>query len=808
MDSKFAFSCLLFSFLVSLHSVISQTSGTVNVGESLTAMGQNPPWLSPSNDFAFGFRQISENNDFFLLAIWYYKIPDRTVVWYANGGNPAPRGSKVELTADRGLVLKDPRDSEIWRSGFSVGTVTHGAMNDTGNFVLFNVNSGSQALWQSFSYPTDTLLPTQIMKIEGMLSSRKSETNFSQGRFQFRLLRTGSAVLNPINLPTKYPYDQYYTTGTRDAANSSNAGIQVVFDELGYLYVRKRNDERFNLTPHEMVPVTGYYHKATLNFDGVFTISHHPKSSSSNETWTVITTIPSNICLGLNGPRGSGICGFNNVCKLKDDQRPTCECPPGYSLVDPDDKYGSCKPDFLQGCEVDGQRPQEDLYTTVELRNTDWPPSDYDLIKPCSQEDCRKSCMQDCFCAAAVSKYDNCWKKKLPLSNGRKDIAVSSVAFLKVRRANSTLQNPLCPPPNAEKNQDSLIVIVSVLLGGSVVVVFVLAGLLCSGPFFYHKKHTEKHQQESSMGMNLRCLTYKELEDATNGFDEELGRGSFGIVYKGVIETGSTVPISIAVKKLDRLVKDGDEEFKTEVKVIGQTHHKNLVRLLGYCNEGQNRLLVYEFLSNGTLASLLFGDLKPSWYQRTQIALGTGKGLLYLHEECSTQIIHCDIKPQNILLDDSYNARISDFGLAKLLMINQTHTKTNIRGTKGYVAPEWFRSKPITVKVDVYSFGVMLLEIISCRRSVGIETGENDREILTDWAYDCFRRGTLDALVDDDPEATSDMKRLEKYVMIALWCIQEDPSLRPTMKKVMLMLEGIVQVAIPPCPCSFSGTIS
>ncbi|XP_061962263.1 G-type lectin S-receptor-like serine/threonine-protein kinase RLK1 [Populus nigra] len=808
MDSKFAFSCLQFYFLVSLHSVICQTSGTVNVGESLTAMGQNPPWLSPSNDFAFGFRQISENDDFFLLAIWYYKIPDRTVVWYANGGNPAPRGSKVELTADRGLVLKDPRDSEIWRSGFSVGTVAHGVMNDTGNFVLFNVSSGSQAVWQSFSYPTDTLLPTQTMEIEGMLSSRKSETNFSQGRFQFRLQRNGSAVLNPINLPTKYQYDPYYTTGTHDAENPSNAGIQVVFDELGYLYVRKRNDERFNLTPHEMVPVTGYYHKATLNFDGVFTISRHPKNSLSNETWTVIKTIPRNICFDTPGVHGSGICGFNNLCKLKSDERPTCECPRGYSLVDPDDKYGSCKPDFILGCEEDGQSPQEDLYTLVDLPHTDWLSTSYEIFKPYSVENCRMSCLQDCFCAVAVSNGNDCWKKMLPLGSGKEDRDVTGTAFLKVRRANSTLQNPLCPPPKAEKNQDSLIVIVSVLLGGSVIVVFVLVGLLCSGPFFYHKKHKENHQQESSMGMNLRCLTYKELEDATNGFNEELGRGSFGIVYKGVIETGSTVPISIAVKKLDRLVKDGDEEFKTEVKVIGQTHHKNLVRLLGYCNEGQNRLLVYEFLSNGTLASLLFGDLKPSWYQRTQIALGTGKGLLYLHEECSTQIIHCDIKPQNILLDGSYNARISDFGLAKLLMINQTHTKTNIRGTKGYVAPEWFSSKPITVKVDVYSFGVMLLEIISCRRSVGIETGENDREILTDWAYDCFSRGTLDALVDDDPEATSDMKRLEKYVMIALWCIQEDPSLRPTMKKVMLMLEGIVQVAIPPCPCSFSGIIS
>ncbi|KAJ6702596.1 G-TYPE LECTIN S-RECEPTOR-LIKE SERINE/THREONINE-PROTEIN KINASE RLK1 [Salix koriyanagi] len=140
-------------------------------------------------------------------------------------------------------------------------------------------------------------------------------------------------------------------------------------------------------------------------------------------------------------------------------------------------------------------------------------------------------------------------------------------------------------------------------------------------------------------------------------------------------------------------------------------------------------------------------------------------------------------------------------------MINQTHTKTNIRGTKGYVAPEWFRSNTITAKVDVYSFGVMLLEIISCRRSVEIEIRENDREILTDWAYLCFRRGTLDALADEDPEVTSDMKRLERYVMIALWCIQEDPSLRPTMKKVMLMLEGNVQVAIPPSPCPFSSTI-
>jgi serine/threonine protein kinase len=255
---------------------------------------------------------------------------------------------------------------------------------------------------------------------------------------------------------------------------------------------------------------------------------------------------------------------------------------------------------------------------------------------------------------------------------------------------------------------------------------------------------------------------------------------------------------------LNNSFQDTEREFKNEVNVIGQTHHKNLVRLLGFCDEGPNRLLVYEFLSNGTLADFLFGDLKPCWDQRIQIAMGIARGLLYLHEECITPIIHCDIKPQNILLDDYYNVRISDFGLAKLLRMNQSRTLTNIRGTKGYVAPEWFRNMMITSKVDVYSYGVMLLEIICCRRSVDMDTSEEEKAILTDWAYDCYRGATLDVLVEFDGQALDDRKTLERFVMVAIWCIQEDPSLRPTMRRVIQMLEGVVEVLIPPCPFPFS----
>jgi len=236
-----------------------------------------------------------------------------------------------------------------------------------------------------------------------------------------------------------------------------------------------------------------------------------------------------------------------------------------------------------------------------------------------------------------------------------------------------------------------------VLLVSSIFVNFILISTLCFCSSFIYRNKVASVREENNVESNLRSFTYKELTEATEGFKDELGRGAFGGVYKGAIKTGFTN--FIAVKKLDGVVEHGEKEFKTEVNVIGQTHHKNLVRLLGFCDEGQHRLLVYEFLSNGTLADFLFGSLRPSSKQRTQIAFGIARGLLYLHEECSTQIIHCDIKPQNILIDDYYNARISDFGLAKLLAINQSQTKTAIRGTKGYVAPEWFRNTPVTVKV-------------------------------------------------------------------------------------------------------------
>ncbi|XWS52458.1 hypothetical protein CRYUN_Cryun11dG0072200 [Craigia yunnanensis] len=805
----FATSTFMFFLLLLPLSAIAQTDGRVAVGKSLTAADNASPWLSPSGDFAFGFHR-HDNHDLFLLSIWFDKIPGKTVVWYVHeDGNPflVPPGSKIELTADNGLVLSNPRGEQVWKSPIPMEEVANGVMNDTGNFAIESHNSGT--LWQSFEHPTDTLLPTQIMEIHGKLFSRQKENNFSQGRFQLSLLDNGNLVLNVVNLPTNLVYGgPYYSSDTNDPANASNSGYQLILNESGDIYVLRKNGQRSYLATGATLPTptADFYQRATLDFDGVFAQYYYPKINTGNGNWSTVWSQPDNICSRV-ADIGSGACGFNSICSLNDNRRPTCKCPPGFSLLDPDDKYGSCKQDIELGCHEAGQIFKEDLYELKELVNTDWPESDYEQFKPYNEQDCRTSCLHDCMCTVAILRDGSCWKKKLPLSNGREDSRVNGKAFIKVLKGDRTPPFSNLPNPDEEKNQGTLIMIGSILLGTSVFVNLALIGAVCLGFFFiYHKKFSKIDQ--GGLETNLRLFTYKELAEATNNFKEELGRGAFGVVYKGTMQMGASGSrISVAVKKLDRVIQDGHKEFKTEINVIGQTHHKNLVRLLGICEEGEQRLLVYEFLSNGTLADYLFGSRKPSWNQRTQIALGIARGLLYLHEECNTQIIHCDIKPQNILLDDYYNARISDFGLSKLLMMNQTQTKTVIRGTKGYVAPEWFRNLPVTIMVDVYSFGVLLLEIICCRRSVvDEENGDGDNSILTYWAYDCYCGGTIDALIRDDMEAINDRKSLEKFLMVAFWCIQEDPYLRPTMRKVTQMLEGVVQVTVPPNPSPFTTT--
>ncbi|CAL8998551.1 unnamed protein product [Prunus brigantina] len=608
----------------------------------------------------------------------------------------------------------------------------------------------------------------------------------------------GDLVLSTTNFPQDSANYAYWSTKT-------DIGFQVIFNQSGLIYLASRNGSVLNPISRHAVSIQDFYQRATLEYNVVLRHYVYPKSTSSSAgRWSTSTFVPPNICTSIWEDLGGGACGFNSFCRLGD-EGPICKCPKGYNSIDPNDALRGCKQNFVpQSC--DQASPETDLFDFQEMQNTNFPRGDYEHFQGVTEDWCRQNCLDDCFCAVAIFSVEgNCFKKRLPFSNGMMDSSLSGKTLIKFGKDNSTSKSAGCA--NTKKKDNSTLILVgSVLLSSSGVLNFllpVIIYLVVSRVYSRNAKVNQSHPVIS--GMNLKCFTYEEIKKATNEFKEELGRGASATVFKGVLVSDNGK--CVAVKSLDTEVRENDLEFKAEVSAIGRTNHRNLVQLLGFCNEGQHRILVYEFMSNGSLASFVFGDPVPHWYQRRQIALGIARGLLYLHEECSSQIVHCDIKPQNILLDDYFTARISDFGLAKLLRMDQTRTMTAIRGTKGYVAPEWFRSLPITVKVDVYSYGILLLEIIFCRKHFQAVAEDEDQMILADWAYDCYKQKKLHRLFKNDDEAINDINKMEKYVMIAIWCIQEDPSLRPTMKKVTLMLEGTVEVSAPPDPSSFISSI-
>ncbi|RZC68049.1 hypothetical protein C5167_031303 [Papaver somniferum] len=803
---------LLLIFLVLPIYSIAQTYRNVIPGWSLTSGFDNSTWTSQNGDFAFGFRPIADNNSF-VLAIWYAKIPDQTVVWFAtdgteyNGDIQIPKGSKVELTIAGKLILSDHQGKQIWSAGDNLSGATYAAMLDNGNFVLGSKSSAGY-LWESFNHPTDTILPSQVLdrkRLNNKLYSSASDTTYSKGRFRLRIPDDNNLVLYPVAFPslTENKYPPYYNLSS---LSKSKPDIkQFVFNESGQIYIVSNNGSIVNLVQWgTLAPATNVYYRATLDFNGVFTQYSHPKNTDApGQFWSIVRYIPDNICMSFNDRLGSGVCGYNSYCQLTSEGRPICQCPPEFDFIDPENIFGGCTPNFdLQRCRGEDTRKPNELFELRTLRNVDWTTSDYESLESYNEQDCRSSCLSDCLCAVALFREGTCWKKKLPLPNGRLDVSVNGNALIKIRKdkGSSSEKDPNSKYCKHGNKNRSTIILVGSLLGSSVFFNIIFLAVIFVVLLFVNKTLRKKTHKTSVLRSNLHSFTYEELEEATDGFSEELGRGAFGIVYKGFTEEMG----SIAVKKLDKVFHQGEKEFKSEVNTIGQTHHKNLVRLLGFCDEGQHRLLVYEFMSNGSLADLLFGITKPDWNRRVQFAFGISRGLMYLHEECSTQIIHCDIKPQNILLDDSFTARISDFGLAKLLITSQTRGSTGIRGTRGYVAPEWFRNTPVSSKVDVYSYGVMLLEIICCRKGVVPELVEEEiKAILTDWAYDCYSQGKLEDLVENDEEVMNDMRRFERLVMIAIWCIQDEPSLRPSMKKVTQMLEGVLEVSAPPCPYQF-----
>ncbi|XP_059434046.1 rust resistance kinase Lr10-like [Corylus avellana] len=323
------------------------------------------------------------------------------------------------------------------------------------------------------------------------------------------------------------------------------------------------------------------------------------------------------------------------------------------------------------------------------------------------------------------------------------------------------------------------------------------------------KEHQAKIEKFLEDYRNFRPsrYSYVDIKRITNQFNEKLGEGAYGTVFKGKLSN----EIHVAVKILN-VSKGNGEEFINEVGTMGRIHHVNVVRLVGFCANGFRRALVYEFLPNDSLEKLISSTATKNcvlnWDKRQNIALGVARGIEYLHQGCYQQILHFDIKPHNVLLDQNLNPKISDFGLAKLCSKDQSAVSmTTARGTMGYIAPEVFSRNfgKVSSKADVYSFGILLLEIVGGRKNVDVRVENTSQVYFPEWIYNLLeQKEDIRIFVEDDGNA----KTAKKLAIVGLWCIQWHPMDRPTMKDVVQMLNGEGdKLTIPPNPFASAGPI-
>ncbi|KAK4779721.1 hypothetical protein SAY87_015827 [Trapa incisa] len=306
--------------------------------------------------------------------------------------------------------------------------------------------------------------------------------------------------------------------------------------------------------------------------------------------------------------------------------------------------------------------------------------------------------------------------------------------------------------------------------------------------FDVNGQYKEQHSGEICLG-NLKKFNFRELQMATNNFSSKnlIGKGGSGNVYKGYLRDKTVV----AVKRLrDVDAIGGEVQFQTEVEMISLAVHRHLLRLYGFCMTATERLLVYPYMANGSVASRLKGKPTLEWGTRKRIAVGAARGLLYLHEQCDPKIIHRDVKAANILLDEYYEAVVGDFGLAKLLDHRESHVTTAVRGTAGHIAPEYLSTGQSSEKTDVFGFGILLLELISGQKTIEPGKAGNQRGAMLDWVRKLQQEKKLEMLVDKDLKGMYSLLELEEMVRVALLCTQYHPSLRPKMSEVVRMLEG------------------
>ncbi|XP_064953791.1 G-type lectin S-receptor-like serine/threonine-protein kinase LECRK3 [Musa acuminata AAA Group] len=443
----------------------AQSYSNITQGTTLTAGSSTGSWLSPSGDFAFGFYPTDAQASLFLVAIWFESTSPKAVVWSANRDAPVRSGSTLQLTSDGRLSLKDDGGNEVWSAGPANSSTA--AVLDSGNVVL---TASGGISWQSFDLPTDTLLPGQVLGLGSDLRSQLTDSDFSDGRFELAAQTSGELQLLPLAIPSGNQYDPYWSIDTTDS------GFQLVYNESGSIYFALTNGTLLNVTMASVYSTEDFFQRTRLDPDGVFRQYIYPKSGratgSWSRKWNAVAKVPADICKDLQSDgAGSGTCGFNSYCISGGDQSEVnCLCPPGYSFIDPERKYKGCDQDFPPSC----KQYDPAQFNLIPINNANWPFSDYEHYTNVNEDQCRQYCLEDCLCAVAIF-WDGkeCWKKKLPLSNGKLGSYIDGTVLIKVSKTNYTSLLPPSGPvisvvkKEVKKERKTLIQIGAVLLGCS-----------------------------------------------------------------------------------------------------------------------------------------------------------------------------------------------------------------------------------------------------------------------------------------------------------------------------------------------------
>ncbi|XP_024158585.1 G-type lectin S-receptor-like serine/threonine-protein kinase At1g11410 [Rosa chinensis] len=786
MESKkwFIRLTLLCIFIV-LPSCISTETITLN-----QAIKDGDVLVSSRKIFALGFFSPGNSGKRY-VGVWYNQVPNKTIVWVANRDNPVNDTSGfLAIQGNGGLVIYgNERNIPLWSANVSLSSPNSSIVKllDTGNLVLLENGDSQRVVWQGFDYPTDTMLPTMKLGVDrrsGLnrsLTSWKSQSDPGKGNCSYWVDPGGLQMILYKDGAPRWRSEIGSWTGQR-------WGVVTTFvyneDEVTVVTIPTTNQSTFSRTVLDESGILGRF-----------------MWDDRLHQWTDYWSAPIERCdfYGQCGPNGN--CDPYTV----DTTLITigCSCLPGYEPKSPEDWYmrdgsGGC----VNETGISMCRSGEGF---VKVKNVKLPDSSLASVDmSLSLKECEKKCLENCSCTAYSSANESSrevgcvtWYGDLMDTSTNPDVGQDLYV-----RVDAAVLAEYAKKSNALSKKGKLAIS---LASSAVLALLLLVSLLY---WFMRRKRNAKQTQEkyifrasmedstgdlndeNKMNSDVPFFDLRTIAASTDNFSiaNKLGNGGFGSVYKGILCNGT----EIAVKRLSKHSGQGVKEFKNEVVLIAKLQHRNLVRILGYCVQDEEKMLIYEYVPNRSLDFFIFDETKRAlldWTKRFGIICGIARGILYLHQDSRLRIIHRDLKASNILLDGSMNPKIADFGMARIFSGDQSEASTSrVVGTYGYMSPEYAMEGLFSVKSDVYSFGVLLLEIITGKRNAGYYHEKYPDSNLVGHVWALWKEGKALEIVDSCLDEAFPVNGVLRCIQIALLCVQEFATDRPTMPTVVFML--------------------